>query len=120
MVKSWLIKTEAPYAGTEQYYRAYSKIDPLEIDEVNRWFWEGETMDLWDMYGFRWEDEFEDEYEEVKDDFESFEDFVDYKIQDWRESCSISSEECNEDDFDMYVPGGEGELEIIYDERNGN
>ena len=69
MIKSWLIKTEAPFVGTEQYYRAYSKINPLEIDEVNAWFWEEETMNLWDSYGFRWEDEFEDEYEEVKDDF---------------------------------------------------
>lgn len=118
MIKSWLIKTEAPYVGTEQYYRAYSEIDPLEMDEINAWFWETETMDLWDNYGFRWEDEFEDEYKEVKDDFESFEDFVDTKIQEWRESCSISSEECNEEDFDMYVPGGEGELEVIYDERD--
>lgn len=120
MIKSWLIKTEAPYAGTEQYYRAYSEIDPLELDKVNTWFWEEETMDLWYSYGFRWEDEFEEEYEEVKDDFESFEDFKDYKIQDWKECCSISSEECNEEDFCMYVPGGKGELEIIYDERNGN
>ena len=118
MIKSWLIKTEAPYAGTEQYYRAYSKTNPLEIDEVNTWFWEEETMDLWGMYGFRWEDEFEDEYEEVKDDYDSFEDFVEAKLQEWQEDCSIECRECNEEDFHMYVPGGEGELDIIYDERN--
>ena len=117
-MKSWLIMTEAPYAGTEQYYVAYSEKDPLEIDEVNAWFWEEETMNLWDMFGFRWENDFEDEYEEAKDDFESFEDFVEAKMQEWREECSIYAEECDEESFQDYVPGGTGELEIIYDERN--
>ena len=118
MIKSWLIKTEAPFCGTEQYYRAYSEKDPLEIGEINAWFWEEETINLWDSYGYKWEDDFEEEYENVKEDYDSFEDFIDAKLQEWREDCSISSEECNEEDFHMYVPGGEGELDIIYDERN--
>ena len=72
MIKSWLIKTEAPFCGTEQYYRAYSEKDPLEIGEINAWFWEEETINLWDSYGYKWEDDFEEEYENVKEDYDYF------------------------------------------------
>lgn len=118
MIKSWLITTEAPYAGTEQYYAAYAEENPLTNGKIDDWFWNNETMNLWDSYGFRWEDCFDEEYEEVKEDFESYDDFYDYKIQEWQVECSINCEECNEKDFANYVPGGIGELEIIYDERN--
>ena len=51
-------------------------------------------------------------------EFAEYDDFFDAKMQEWREDCSMECDECDEEDFIMYVPGGEGELEIIYDERN--
>ena len=116
MIKSWLIKTEAPFLGTEQYYRAYAEENPNDSGKLDDWFWDEETINLWEAYGFRWEEDFEEEFEE-QEEFESFDDFYDAKIQEWEENCSMECSECNEEDFDMYVPGGEGELEIIYDER---
>lgn len=116
-MKSFLITTSAPYLGTEQYYRAYAEKDPLMSGNLDDWFWNEETINLWDNYGFRWEDDFESEFEEVKDHYESYDDFYDDKIQEWREECEINCEECDEKDFIDYVSGGEGELEIIYDER---
>ena len=119
MIKTWLITTSAPYLGTEQYYRAYAVENPYNSGKLDDWFWDEETINLWDSYGFRWEEYFDEEYEEVKEDFESYDDFYDSKIQEWKEDCNISCEECEEEDFQDYVPGGEGELDIIYDERNG-
>lgn len=121
MIKSWLITTQAPYAGTEQYYRAYSEKNPLEEGTLDEWFWNDETSNLWDMFGFRWEDEFDEEFEESKEEYDNdYDSFVDVKFQEWKEECSISCEECDEEDFYLYVPGGDGTLEIIYDERNEN
>ena len=42
-----------------------------------------------------------------------------FDVKIWKEGCNISCEECDEEDFHDYVPGGDGELDIIYDERNG-
>ena len=118
MIKAWLITTSAPYLGTEQHYRAYAVENPYTSGKLDDWFWDEETMNLWDSYGFRWEDGFSEEFEEVHDIYDNFDDFYDAKIQEWKEGCEISCEECNEEDFHDYVPGGEGELDIIYDERN--
>ena len=105
MIKCWLIKTEAPFVGTERYYAVYSNEDPYESGVLDEWFWNEETESLYDSFGYEWDDEdFEDE---------------DAKLQEWKEGCSISCEECNEEDFADYVPGGKGELEVIYDEREG-
>lgn len=118
MMKSWLIQTSAPFVGTDQYYAAYSEENPLESEKLSEWFWDIETMEFWDNYGYTWENEFEDEFEESKEEYDNnFDIFYDYKIQEWKEECSISCRECDEEEFHMYVPGGEGELEIIYDER---
>lgn len=120
MIKSWLVHTMAPFCGTDQYYRAYSESDPCNIDEVNDWFWNEETINLWDSYSFYNDSEYAAEFEELgysEDDIEAWEEFIEDKIQEWKENCTIDSEECSEEDFQMYVPGGVGELEIIYDER---
>ena len=115
MIKSWLITTSAPFCGTEQYYRAYSKENPIDIDEVNDWFWNIETMNLWDWYGYKWEDNWDDEYEESEID--DYDEFIELKLQEWQEECNIECEECSEEEFKDYAHVGE-ELEIIYDERN--
>ena len=117
-MKSWIITTSAPFLGTDQYYAAYAEENPLELGKLDEWFWETETIDLWDSYGYKWEDDFEEEYNESQEEYDNDYDlFIDSKIQEWKEECSITCDECNEDDFYMYVPGGEGKLEIIYDER---
>ena len=117
MIKSWLIKIEAPFVGTEQYYRAYSKENPCDSGQLAAWFWEEATMQLWDNYGWQWEQNFDEEFEEFRDEFADYDDFLDTRIQEWKEDCSMQCSECPEEEFYMYVPGGEGELEIIYDER---
>ena len=120
MIKSFLITTMAPYMGTEQHYGAYAE----DIDTLTQWLYDNwydeECNDLYDSYGFRWEDSYDEEYEEVKDEYEDFEDFCEAKYQEWCEECSMDVEECPEEDFADYVPGGEGKLEIIYDERQNS
>ena len=119
MIKSWLITTSAPYLGTEQHYRAYAVENPYDSGKLDDWFWDTETENLWDSYGFRWEEGFDEEFEEVRDDYDgNYDNFYDDKIQEWKEGCDISCKECTEEGFYMYVPGGDGELDIIYDERN--
>ncbi len=114
MIKSWLITTMAPFYGTEQYYIAFSEEDPLNIDEVQDWFWNEETENLWDNCDF----EFEKELENWEGDEDEF---WEQKHQKWKENCSIDSEEMSLNDLQMYISGGpksEDDLpEIIYDER---
>lgn len=119
MIKTWLITTSAPYLGTEQHYRAYAVENPYDSGKLDDWFWDTETENLWSSYGWQWEDSFDEEFEEVRDEYDNFDNFYDAKMLEWKESCNISCEECDEEDFHDYVPGGEGELDIIYDERNG-
>ena len=117
MIKTWLITTEAPFCGTEQNYAAYAEDeDKLEDWLYANWF-DQECQNLYDSYGYKWEDEYEEEFEEVKADYEDYDAFLQAKFEEWCQDCSLKIEECDEKDFSMYVPGGEGELEIIYDER---
>lgn len=120
MIKTWLITTSAPICGTEQHYRAYAVENPYDSGKLDDWFWDTETEDLWSSYGWQWEDNFDEEFKEVRDDYDdNYDNFYTDKMQEWKESCNISCDECEEEDFQDYVPGGEGELDIIYDERNG-
>lgn len=118
MIKSWLITTSAPFCGTEQYYAAFSSEDPLETEEVQTWFWDEETENLWDMYSFYCDDEFGEELENWEGDEDEF---WEQKVQNWKEDCNISSEEMSLEDLQDYIPGGpksDNDLpEIIYDER---
>lgn len=116
-IKSWLITSSAPFCGTEQYYGAYAKDkDALEDWLYSNWFNE-ECDNLYNEYGYFWEDDYDEEFEEVKEDYESYDDFFDNKYNEWCQNCNLSVEECPEEDFSDYVSGGNGELEIIYDER---
>ena len=104
MIKSWLITTSAPFCGTDRHYRAYAVENPYDSGKLDEWFWNIETESLFDSFGYEWDDdEFEDD---------------DSKLQEWKEYCNMCCEECDEEDFADYVPGGRGELDIIYDERN--
>lgn len=116
-MKSWLITTMAPFYGTEQNYAAYAEDREKLIDWLYANWFDGECQDLYDSFGYKWEDQYNEEYEEVKNDYEDFEAFTDAKYEEWCQDCSMTVEECPEEDFAMYVPGGEGELEIVYDER---
>ena len=120
MIKSWLITTSAPYLGTDQHYAAYAE-DSQDIYDYlydSGWFDE-ECQALYDSYAFRLEDGWEDEWEETQDDYEDHDAFMDAKYTEWCEDCGLDVSECPEEDFSMYVPGGDedGELEVIYDER---
>jgi hypothetical protein len=118
MIKSWLVTTMAPFYGTEQYYTVFSEKDPLEIDEVQNWFWNEETENLWDAYSYLSDSDFDTESEE----WEGNEDeFWEQKLQEWKEGCNINAEEMSLEDLQAYISGGpksETDLpEIIYDER---
>ena len=114
-MKSWLITTMGPFYGTQHYYAAYSETDPLNIDEVNNWFYNEETLNLWDAYGYSWEQNIDED--DWIEDYDTYDDYLDDLIRDWQDQCSIDSRECSEEDLDDYVPGGVGHLDIIYDER---
>lgn len=115
-MKTWLITTMAPFYGTEQHYAAYSEEDPLLTNELNEWFWNEEVLHLWDMYSYLWTDSIDDS--EWENDFDTVEDYIANDLfLAWEEQCSISADECSEEELDDYVPGGVGHLEVIYDER---
>lgn len=116
-MKSWLITTSAPICGTNQYYGAYAKNEDTLADWLyNNWF-EEECDNLYSLYGYFWEADYNEEFEEVKEGYESFDDFVEYKYLDWCQSCNLSITECPEEKFKNYVSGEKDKLEIIYDER---
>lgn len=117
-MKSFLITTSAPYMGTDQYYAAYAEDSQEVLDYLyeSGWFAE-ECQSLYDSYAFRLEDAWEEEWEEYKDDYENHDAFMDAKYDEWCQDCSLDIEEYSEEDFQMYVPGGEGKLEILYDKR---
>lgn len=118
-MKSFLITTSALYLGTDQHYAAYAENSQDIYDYLydSGWFYE-ECQSLYDSYAFRLEDSWEDEWEEVQDDYENHDAFMDAKYDEWCQDCNLDIRECPEEDLDMYVPGGDGKLEIIYDERN--
>ena len=117
MIKSFLITTMAPFFGTEQYYAAYAENEDKLVDWLyNNWF-DQECQNLYDDFGYKWEDQYDEEFEEVKNDYEDYDDFLEAKYEEWCQDCSMNVEECSEEEFKEYVAGGEGELEIIYDER---
>lgn len=101
--------------GTDQYYIAFSNEDPTDWLYAN-WF-DGECDNLYNMFGYKWEDQYDEEYEEVKDDYENYEAFTDAKYEEWCQDCTMSVEPVSPGESDEYVPGGEGHLEIVYDER---
>ena len=121
-MKTWLVKTMAPYYGTEAYYGVYSDEDPTQWIYDN--WWDEEVQRLWDEWSFRLEDGWEYEWEEMSgEDREDcydgdYDQFMGEKYLEFAEDCSLDIEECKEEDWDMYVPGGEGKLEVIYDRRS--
>ncbi len=118
-MKSWLVITSGPFCGTERYYCAFSDISPIEIEEVNDWFWNEETYNLWDEYSFYNDDEYAEELDSWDGDEEEF---WEQKQQEWQEDCNIEAQEMSLKDLQDYIPGGpksEDDLpEIIYDGRN--
>ena len=120
-MKIWLIETMAPFCGTSQYYAVYSNEDPIDWLYEN-WFSE-ECQNLWDSYSFYNYDQYQDEWENLPEDekeevYENDYDlFLDAKYDDWCADCSMTTKEVEEEELDDYVPGGEGHLEIVYDER---
>lgn len=120
MIKCWLIKTMAPYYGTEQYYVAFAEDNPYDSGKIDEWFDE-ECQHLWDSYSFRLYDDWDKEWEECKEEFcNDYDDFLDMKYEEWCQDCNIECEECSEEDLKDYVSGGKRNLEIIYDERVKN
>lgn len=113
-MKTWLITTSAPFCGTEQYYMAYSEISPDQIQEVNDWFWNEETIDLWDIYSYlcHYDEEYDDDENE-----ETYDEYIESRIQEWQEDCNMECSEMSLEELEEY--GYNGELpECIYDERN--
>lgn len=115
MIKSWLITTSAPFCGTEQHYCAFSESPPTEIQELNDWFWEEETIHLWDLYSFYNDDQYEEEFNDYPE--EDWEEFMEQKLQEWKEQCNFSTLEMDIEELKNYTVGGEDLPEIIYDER---
>lgn len=123
-MKVWLIHTMAPFYGTDQYYKAYAKEETTLEDWLYENWFDQECQNLWDSYSFRLNDSWDEEWEEMSDEdkeefYENdFDTFIDVKYQEWCDDCSMDINESTEDECLMYVPGGEGDLEIVYDERN--
>lgn len=121
-MKSWLITSSAPFCGTDSHYGAYAEEEPTDW-LYEHWFDE-ECQRLWDSYSFHCEDQWQDEWDEMDEDGKeevfdnNYDNFMDNKYEEWCADWGLKVEECDEEDFDLYVPGGEGELEIIYDERS--
>ena len=123
-VKSWLITTSAPYLGTEQHYAAYAEDSEEVLDYLydSGWFSE-ECQELWDSYSFRCEDGWQEEWDEMSDEDKKdlygndYDKFMKENYNLWCEDCGLEVSECEEEDLDMYVPGGEGHLEVVYDKR---
>lgn len=119
-MKSWLIKTSAPFCGTDQYYGAYAE----DEDSLSDWLYENwfneECQNLWDDYSYlgHYEDEWDEMSEEDKEEFyeDNYDIFIDYKYEEWCSDCGLSVSECPEDEFDDYAPAGT-HLEIVYDGR---
>ena len=121
-MKCWLIHTMAPFYGTDQYHGAYAEEDPTDWLYNN--FFDEACQELWDMYSFYRQDEWEEEWKEMSDEDKeefyesSYDAFMSAKYDEWCEECSMEVFEIEEEEFKDYVPGGDGDLEIIYDERN--
>lgn len=121
-MKSWLIIISVPYTRTEQYYAAYAEDNHKIYDFLydSSWFDEKCQM-LWDSYGSRLGDSWEEEWEKMSNKEELYENDYDKFMEEnynlWCENCGLDIKECPEEDFSMYVPGGQGKLEIVYDER---
>lgn len=117
-MKSWLIKTSAPFCGTDQYYGAYAEDEDSLYDWLyDKWF-EQECQNLWDDFHCedKWEDEWEELPEKEKEEIygNDYEIFISNKYEEWCSDCELSVSECPEDEFDDYAPEGT-HLEIIYD-----
>lgn len=121
-MKSWLIKTSAPFCGTEQYYCAYAEDEDSLLDWLYEKWFDEECQNLWDSYSFRYEEDYENEWEELSEEEKeeaydnSYDNFIDNKYEEWCSDCGLSVSECPEDEFDYYAPDGT-HLEIVYDGR---
>ena len=94
-MKIWLITAEAPIAGCEEYYVAYSKENP-------------ETLSCWDLH---LDDE---EYDSEEERDEAY----DQAWEDWKCDCYIYAKESSEEEIIDNAPGGDiNALDIVYDER---
>ena len=113
MIKTWLITASAPICGTDTYYCAFSKEDPLDMDEFP---YQEIEEEFWENYSYLLHLE-DDEYESEED----YEEAYDQAYEDWKCNCSFKSEEMSLEELQNYIPGGpksETDLpEIIYDER---
>lgn len=113
-IKSWLVKASAPICGTEQYYCAFSKEDPLDYPDFP---YAEITEELWNNYSWMLHLE-DEEYESEEEEQEAY----DQAYEDWGCDCNFESEEMSVEDLQDYIPGGptsKDDLpEIIYDERN--
>jgi hypothetical protein len=113
MIKTWLITASAPFCGTEQYYCAFSELDPLDSSDFP---YDELADDLWNAYSYLLHLE-DDEYESEED----YEEAYDQAYEDWIQDCNFESEEMSLEELQDYIPGGPKSetdlLEIIYDER---
>ncbi len=118
-MKSFLVTTSAPFCGTDQHYRAYAEDEEDIYNFLYADWYDEEVQNLWDDYSYlaHYEDEWEEMSDDEKAEYENYNQFLDDKYEEWSCDCELSVEECNEEDFADYVPGGKGELEIVYDYR---
>lgn len=123
-MKIFLVTSSAPYLGTEQHYAAYADNSESVFEYLYEEWWPLECQDLYDSYAFRCEDGWEEEWEEMDEDSKSeyyhndYNAFMSEKYDEWCENCNLELREVkSEEELDDYVPGGEGHLEIVYDER---
>jgi len=118
-MKSFLVTTSAPFCGTDQHYGAYAENEEDVLNFLYIDWYDEEVQHLWDNYSYlaHYEDEWEDMSDEERAEYEDYGQFLDAKYEEWSCDCELSVEECTEEDFKDYVPGGDGELEIVYDCR---
>ena len=116
-IKSWLIITSPPICGIQNYYCAFSKDNPHNIQKITDWFWNEETVNFWEDYARLMD--YEEAYEDDNEDCDSFEEYLDYKEYEWRNDCNLHVEEKSIIELSSY--GYEGNLpEILYDERKND
>ena len=114
-MKTWLITAEAPIAGCEEHYVAYSENNPEELSDWDDIVLEI-TQELWDNYSWclHLDDE---EYDSEEERDEAY----DQAWEDWSCDCSIYAEESSEEEILDIAPGGDvNAVEVVYDERKSS
>ena len=114
-MKTWLITAEAPIAGCEEYYVAYSKENPETLPCWNDIVMEI-IQELWDNYS--WNLHLDDEeYDSEEERDEAY----DQAWEDWKCDCYIYAKKSSKEEIIDNAPGGDiNALDIIYDERKNN